>query len=76
VVNAVQAAQKYAREGKDWVVDIDITKFFDHVNHDILMGRIGSVIRDKRVLIRADWEVPAAGSDGGGSSDSQRGRDA
>ena len=46
----MQAAQKYAQEGKDWVVDIDITKFFDHVNHDILMGRIGSVIRDKRVL--------------------------
>ena len=48
--DAVQAAQKYAQEGKDWVVDLDITKFFDHVNHDILMGRIGSVIRDKRVL--------------------------
>jgi RNA-directed DNA polymerase len=48
--DATLAAQKYAREGKDWVVDIDITKFFDHVNHDILMGRIGSVIRDKRVL--------------------------
>src|ERR1022692_1238335 len=48
--DAVQAAQKYAQEGKDWVVDIDITKFFDHVNHDILMGRIGKVIRDKRVL--------------------------
>jgi group II intron reverse transcriptase/maturase len=48
--DAVQAAQKYAQEGKDWVIDIDITKFFDHVNHDILMGRIGSVIRDKRVL--------------------------
>lgn len=48
--DAVRAAQKYAQEGKDWVVDIDITKFFDHVNHDILMGRIGNVIRDKRVL--------------------------
>jgi RNA-directed DNA polymerase len=48
--DAVRAAQKYAREGKDWVVDIDITKFFDHVHHDILMGRIGSAIRDKRVL--------------------------
>jgi RNA-directed DNA polymerase len=48
--DAVRAAQKYAQEGKNWVVDIDITKFFDHVNHDILMGRIGSVIRDKRVL--------------------------
>jgi RNA-directed DNA polymerase len=32
------------------VVDIDIAKFFDHVHHDILMGRIGEVIRDKRVL--------------------------
>ena len=48
--DAVRAAQQYAQEGKDWVVDIDITKFFDHVNHDILMGRIGQVIRDKRVL--------------------------
>jgi len=48
--DAVRAAQKYAQEGKDWVVDIDITKFFDHVHHDILMGRIGREIRDKRVL--------------------------
>jgi RNA-directed DNA polymerase len=47
---AVAAAQKHAREGRDWVVDIDIAKFFDHVNHDILMGRIGQTIRDKRVL--------------------------
>ncbi len=47
---AVQAAQQYAQEGKDWVVDIDIAKFFDQVNHDILMGRIGATIRDKRVL--------------------------
>jgi len=48
--DAVQAAQKFAQEGKDWVVGMDITKFFDHVNHDILMGRIGNVIPDKRVL--------------------------
>ena len=48
--DAVRAAQRYAQEGKEWVVDIDITKFFDHVNHDILMGRIAEVIRDKRVL--------------------------
>ena len=32
------------------MVDIDIAKFFDHVNHDILMTRIARVIRDKRVL--------------------------
>jgi RNA-directed DNA polymerase len=48
--DAVRAAQRYAQGGKDWVVDLDITKFFDHVNHDILMGRIGKAIRDKRVL--------------------------
>jgi group II intron reverse transcriptase/maturase len=48
--DAMRAAQQYAQGGKDWVVDIDITKFFDHVNHDILMGRIAEVIRDKRVL--------------------------
>ena len=48
--DAVRAAQQYAQGGKDWVVDIDISKFFDHVNHDILMERIGKVIREKRVL--------------------------
>jgi len=48
--DAVRAAQGYAQEGKDWVVDIDMAQFFDHVNHDILMGRIATTIRDKRVL--------------------------
>ena len=48
--DAVREAQTYVREGKNWVVDIDIAKFFDHVNHDILMTRIARVIRDKRVL--------------------------
>jgi group II intron reverse transcriptase/maturase len=47
---AVQAAQAYVQSGKDWVVDLDISKFFDRVNHDILMHRIGQTIRDKRVL--------------------------
>ena len=48
--DAVRAAQGYVREGRDWVVDIDIAKFFDHVNHDILMRRIAQVISDKRIL--------------------------
>ena len=47
---AVQAAQAYVQSGKDWVVDMDISKFFDRVNHDILLHRIGQTIRDKRVL--------------------------
>lgn len=48
--DAVKAMQRIARDGKIWVVDIDISRFFDHVNHDILMYRIGQRIRDKRVL--------------------------
>ena len=48
--DAVRAAQNYIQAGKDWVVDMDITKFFDRVNHDILMQRISQTIRDKRVL--------------------------
>lgn len=48
--DAVRAAQQYAQGGKDWVVDFDIAQFFDRVNHDILVGRIAQVIRDKRVL--------------------------
>jgi RNA-directed DNA polymerase len=48
--DAVRAAQGYAQEGYEWVVDIDIAKFFDHVHHDILMNRIGGTIRDKRML--------------------------
>jgi RNA-directed DNA polymerase len=48
--DALKAAQQYVQEGKQWVVDIDISKFFDHVNHDILMVKLGTVIRDKRIL--------------------------
>jgi RNA-directed DNA polymerase len=47
---AVRAAQRYVQGEKSWVVDMDITKFFDRVNHDILMHRVGQVVRDKRVL--------------------------
>ncbi len=56
--------KRYAQGGKDWVVDLDITKFFDHVNHDILMGRIAQVIRDKRVL-KLIGKYLRRGSDGG-----------
>jgi len=47
---AVREAQQYVLAGKNWVVDMDITKFFDRVNHDILMHRIAKRVRDKRVL--------------------------
>lgn len=47
---AVRAAQNHVKNGQQWVVDMDITKFFDRVNHDILMNCIGQTIRDKRAL--------------------------
>lgn len=46
----VQQAQAYIAEGNEWVVDIDIEKFFDRVNHDMLMARVARVVKDKRVL--------------------------
>ncbi len=56
--DAVRQAQAYVQEGYDWVVDIDLEKFFDRVNHDMLMARVARVVRDKRVLklIRAYLE--------------------
>jgi len=47
---AVRQAQGYIREGKRWVVDIDLEKFFDRVNHDVLMARVARRITDKRLL--------------------------
>lgn len=55
---AVQQARDYAESGNRWVVDIDLEKFFDRVNHDILMSRVARKIKDKRILklIRAYLE--------------------
>lgn len=47
---AIKQAQEYVLEDRTWVVDIDLEKFFDNVNHDILMSRIMRKISDKRVL--------------------------
>jgi RNA-directed DNA polymerase len=47
---AVAQAQHYIAEGYGWVVDLDLEKFFDRVNHDKLMGRIAQRVEDKRLL--------------------------
>ena len=47
---ALAKAQQYITEGNSWVVDIDLEKFFDQVNHDKLMGQIAKRVKDKRVL--------------------------
>ena len=48
--DAVRRAQAYVQDGRSFVVDIDLEKFFDRVNHDMLMGRLAKRIADRRVL--------------------------
>lgn len=48
--DAVDAAQAYMQAGDTWVVDMDLEKFFDRVNHDILMSRVARKVGDKTVL--------------------------
>jgi len=48
---AVEQARRYVSEGRRWLVDIDLEKFFDCVNHDILMARVARKVKDKRVLL-------------------------
>ena len=47
---AVAKAQKYVAEGRRWVVDLDLEKFFDRVNHDRLMVAVARRVADKRML--------------------------
>src|SRR5690625_3589852 len=48
--DAVRKARSYLKEGKRWVVDIDLEKFFDKVNHDRLMQKLSERVKDRRVL--------------------------
>lgn len=47
---AVQRARAHIAAGHRWVVDVDLEKFFDRVNHDVLMARVARRVKDKRVL--------------------------
>jgi RNA-directed DNA polymerase len=47
---AVAQAQQYIAQGCGWVIDLDLEKFFDRVNHDKLMGQIAKRVEDKRLL--------------------------
>jgi len=47
---AVGQCQRYCDQGYRWVVDMDLEKFFDRVNHDILMSKIARQIKDNRLL--------------------------
>lgn len=48
--DAVRKAQQYVQDGRRWVVDVDLEKFFDRVNHDVLMGKLHQRVGDRRVL--------------------------
>jgi len=48
--DAVKQAQQYIQNGLRWIVDMDLEKFFDRVNHDILMARVARKVADKRIL--------------------------
>jgi len=47
---AVMKCREYIEAGNRWVVDMDLEKFFDRVNHDMLMARVARKVKDKRVL--------------------------
>jgi group II intron reverse transcriptase/maturase len=47
---AVAKAREYVQSGRRWVADIDLEKFFDRVNHDVLMSRVARKVKDRRVI--------------------------
>ena len=71
---AVAQAQKYIAAGYSWVVDLDLEKFFDRVNHDKLMGQIAKRVEDKRLLKTHPGILECRG-DGERTGQPQRGRD-
>jgi len=62
---AVERAREHIAAGQRWVVDLDLAKFFDTVNHDVLMHRVGQRVRDKRVLQLIGRDLRAGMLEGG-----------
>ena len=63
---AIARAQAYLEEGYSWVVDLDLAKFFDRVNHDKVMSLVKERITDRRVLQRIDRSLKAGALTGDG----------
>jgi RNA-directed DNA polymerase len=62
---AVLAARAHIGQGKRWVVDMDLEKFFDRVNHDVLMSRLARRIQDRRILVAIRCYLQAGVMEGG-----------
>jgi RNA-directed DNA polymerase len=64
--HAIAQAQQYLKAGYNWVVDLDLEKFFDRVNHDKLMSRVKARVTDRRVLQLIDRYLKAGALTGDG----------
>lgn len=62
---AVEQAAEYIKEGKEWIVDIDLENFFDKINHDRLMQRLSKTVGDKRLLRLINAYLKAGMMEGG-----------
>jgi len=70
---AVERAQAYIASGHEYVVDMDLEKFFDRVNHDILMGLVAKRVADKRILKLIRGFLTAGALEGGLISPTEEG---